>query len=163
MKSIKQDKKYKKKLELFADDFNRLFDDLHNYLHDTYPDILTKTRQNIKKNRNVSYPNTKCKLVNIDGYYKIKCVHIEPPISTRGTKSERLADKVIKSKIINGKAMSKWGDKWLPVCDGSGFPYVEGCYSDMSNWSSGPKQCIIKNPASPNIANGSLYTCGFLW
>ena len=50
MKSIKQ---YKKKLEFFADDFNRLFDDLHNYLHDTYPDILTKTRQNIKKTRNV--------------------------------------------------------------------------------------------------------------
>ena len=26
----------------------------------------------------------------------------------------------------------------LPFCDGTGFPYVKGCYSDMSNWSAGP-------------------------
>ena len=59
--------------------------------------------------------------------------------------------------------MAPWGDKWLPVCDGWGFPYVEGCYSDASNWSVGPKQCIIENPGTSNLASGSLYTCGFLW
>ena len=74
-----------------------------------------------------------------------------------------MADTPIKSKMINGKEMSKWGDKWFPVCDGSGFPYVEGCYHDMSNWTPGPKQCIIKNPGTSNISHGSLYTCGFLW
>lgn len=75
----------------------------------------------------------------------------------------RLADKKIKKKIIDGQEMGKWGDTWLPVCDGSGYPFVKGCFHDMSNWTAGPKQCIIENPATPNLASGSLYTCGFLW
>ena len=53
--------------------------------------------------------------------------------------------------------------KHLPKCDGSGFPYVEGCYKDMSNWVPGPKQCIIQNPFTSNPNHGSIYTCGFLW
>ena len=61
------------------------------------------------------------------------------------------------------------GAKWnLPTCDGTGFPFVKGCYGNASNWSphpgqQGPKQCIIKNPGNSNLAPGSIYTCGFLW
>ena len=164
MKQQKQQKEKIDKLERFSDDFNRLFNDLHDYLKTTHPHTLHRATHNIKKRkRNITLPNTKCKLVNINGYYKVKCVHIEPPLKKKRSIKNRLADKIIDSKIINGQAMAKWGEKWLPVCDGSGFPYVEGCYDDMSNWSSGPKQCIIKDPATPNLASGSLYTCGFLW
>lgn len=53
--------------------------------------------------------------------------------------------------------------KHLPKCDGSGFPYVKGCFKDMSNWVPGPKQCIIQNPGTTNLNHGSIYTCGFLW
>ena len=53
--------------------------------------------------------------------------------------------------------------KHLPTCDGTGFPFVKGCYKDMSNWVPGPKQCIIKNPGTSNLNPGSIYTCGFLW
>lgn len=62
-----------------------------------------------------------------------------------------------------GKALQQ--KTGLPFCDGSGFPYVKGCYSDMSNWSGGPnpKQCIITNPGTSNLAPYSIYTCGFLW
>ena len=56
----------------------------------------------------------------------------------------------------------------LPFCDGSSYPYVKGCFSDMSNWSppnkdGTPKQCIIINPATTNLQSGSIYTCGFSW
>ena len=64
--------------------------------------------------------------------------------------------------------MVQWGNKKIPTCDGWGFPYVEHCFNDMSNWSapqaSGqPKQCYLYNPGNSNLANGSIYTCGFLW
>lgn len=64
--------------------------------------------------------------------------------------------------------MVQWGDKKIPTCDGSGFPYVENCFSDMSNWTAPnkqgqAKQCYLYNPGNTNLANGSIYTCGFLW
>ena len=155
-------KKYEKQLEQFTEDFNHLMSDLHDYMSIKYPGILKKAKQQ-KRKRDLPV-KSKCKLINVNGYYKVRCYHIEPPkVSDRKRRGKRLADKVIEKKIINGETMAKWGDQWLPVCDGSGYPYVEGCYHDMSNWTSGSHQCIIENPASPNIANGSLYTCGFLW
>ena len=115
---------------------------------------------------NIAENYSQCEHIND----KIFCHNIKVPKYKKNKKNKkgkrdgkRLADKPIDSKIINGKEMAKWGDKWLPVCDGSGFPYVEGCYHDMSNWSPGSKQCIIKNPGTSNLASGSLYTCGFLW
>lgn len=69
--------------------------------------------------------------------------------------------------VTNGQAkqlQKKWN---LPLCDGTGFPYVKGCYKDMSNWSphvgQQPKQCIITNPGNSNLSPNSIYTCGFLW
>ena len=66
------------------------------------------------------------------------------------------------------KNMVQWGNKWIPTCDASGFPYVQGCYHDMSNWTSpgaggGPKQCYAYNPGNTSLNSGSIYTCGFLW
>lgn len=70
-----------------------------------------------------------------------------------------------KRDLTHEQAKKLQKETGLPFCDGSGFPYVEGCYSDMSNWSGGPtpKQCIITNPATTNLAPYSIYTCGFLW
>lgn len=169
----------------------RLTDDLTNMINDldSYIKKNKQRQRSINKkeheliNNNNNNHHSQCHYIKSkDGKDRIMCVHVtgaeHNPIhrglikkynkNNKNNKNinsikSRLADKPIHKKIINGKVMAPWGDKWLPVCDGSGFPYVQGCYSDASNWSSGPKQCIIENPATPNLANGSLYTCGFLW
>jgi hypothetical protein len=56
----------------------------------------------------------------------------------------------------------------LPICDGTSYPFIKHCSNNASNWSppdknGNPKQCIITNPATPNLNHGSIYTCGFLW
>jgi hypothetical protein len=98
--------------------------------------------------------NTFCKSITINGQEYHYCSYIK-----ESNKKTRKLD----IKKIKGQDMAKWGDKWYPVCDGWGFPYVEGCYQDMSNWTPGTKQCIITNPGTSNLKSGSLYTCGFLW
>ena len=153
-------------------------DDDHDYDHDDDQYQVKTKCQYIPKEK------------SDDGRDHLKCCHIMAPLNgkSRGQgkgkgkvkgkgngkgkvkgkdkksgKNREVVDGKIVKKNINGQIMSKWGDKWLPVCDGAGFPYVRGCFSDMSNWTSGPKQCIIENPGTTNLANGSLYTCGFLW
>ncbi len=138
------------KLETVTNHLSILVEDLERYIK----------MRNSTKNTN-SIPKSKCSYVrDKNNKERISCYNIEAPKFNKGS---RLADKKIKKKIIDGKVMAKWGDKYYPVCDGWGYPYVEGCYNDASNWSTGAKQCIIENPASPNIASGSLYTCGFIW
>ena len=144
---------------------NNLVIDLDKYINKNRQ-LQKQNRQNQSKEKN----NSKCHYIKSkDGKDRIMCVHVEPPENNpihrnlKKREKSRLADKPIHKKMINGEVMAPWGDKWLPVCDGSGFPYVQGCYSDASNWSGSPNQCIIENPATPNLANGSLYTCGFLW
>ena len=72
-----------------------------------------------------------------------------------------------KRRDLNKKNLLKLQKKTnLPFCDGSGYPYVKGCFKDMSNWSppdknGNPKQCIIINPATTSLQTGSIYTCGF--
>ncbi len=167
-------------LEL-ADNLNRFINDLDNYIHKN-----EEKRQTTKRNKQDQQQNlTNCRYISKDksrdGKDHIMCYHIEQPTNSaskskskiksrkrgknkgKGKEKTRLADKPIEKKTINGKVMGKWGDEWLPVCDGYGFPYVEGCYSDASNWSPEAKQCIIENPGTTNLASGSLYTCGFLW
>ena len=70
-----------------------------------------------------------------------------------------------KRDLTHEQAKKLQKETGLPFCDGTGFPYVKGCFSDMSNWSGGPtpKQCIITNPGTSNLAPYSIYTCGFLW
>ena len=166
------------------DQLARLTNDLTNMINDLDTYIKrNKQRQrelNNNDNNNKNDKNDKNDKKNIyfqfhyikskDGTDRIMCVHVAGPEhnpihrdKVNKKNKNRLADRPIHKKLINGKVMAPWGDKWLPVCDGSGFPYVQGCYSDASNWSSGSRQCIIENPATPNLANGSLYTCGFLW
>ena len=73
----------------------------------------------------------------------------------------------VRKADLNMKQIKKLQKKTgLPICDGSSYPFIKGCYSDMSNWSGGGgprKQCIIVNPATTNLSSGSIYTCGFQW
>ncbi len=155
-----------RQLVRLADELNTLISDLGHYIDEN------KNQKSISMDKN----NQECRYIkDKKGNDRIACFHIEDPSSNpryrkknrkrRGRKGrgKRLADRPIEKKIINGRVMAPWGNKWLPVCNGAGYPYVEGCYSDASNWSGQPKQCIIENPATPNLASGSLYTCGFLW
>ena len=102
---------------------------------------------------------TFCKTIKINDNEYHYCSFIKSPKKNKNKNKSRK----LKIKKINGEDMAQWGDKWYPVCDGWGFPYVEGCYHDMSNWTPGTKQCIITNPGTSNLESGSLYTCGFLW
>ena len=176
-----------------ANNLNRFINDLEGYINSRESERLLINNDNENKKNTMTNCQYISKDRSNDGKDHILCYHVESPknnnfdllnrdkknlikTTKKSTKSkkatktkkpakrvERLADKPIVKKIIDGKVMGQWGDEWLPVCDGSGFPYVEGCYTDASNWSPEPKQCIIENPATTNLASGSLYTCGFLW
>ena len=154
------------------------YKNLDNYTNDitgTEDLSIKKHLSNISnKLQTDSQSMSHCEHIVIDGESKVFCHHIQLPknsnnntqvnINTSENTTVTTIDRAsTKYKKIDGVLMGKWGDKWFPVCDGSGFPYVQGCFSDMSNWTSGPKQCIITDPASPSLQNGSLYTCGFLW
>lgn len=130
--------------------------------------------------------NAECQPVKVrngkNSHHKMFCVHRQDLPKTSSRNQHVSHKKYDPSKLSPGlkvaqanglqvdprKNMVKWGKKWVPTCDGSGFPYVKGCYHDMSNWTApsstgGPKQCYMYNPGSTNLSSGSLYTCGFLW
>ena len=75
-----------------------------------------------------------------------------------------------RSADLTSKQLKKLQKKTkLPLCDGTSFPFIQHCSNNAANWSAPdpktnqPKQCIITNPATTNLAHGSIYTCGFLW